>query len=249
MGKMDIYRIGIISLLLCNFLPCSLYAAQTPLTQRYIGLSTGPTWYRVGQTQTVWLQPGFANTYAAATPVQTLARGEIFAGIQHAFTNWGIGQFGLAIAANSSAKAQGEVWETGDPLFNNFTYTYRVSNVSILAKTKWFYEKLHDLYLPYVSAGVGIACTRSYGYAMNTLIFEALPISNFQNHLVTAFTYTLGLGIHKVITSHWQIGMGYEWSDWGQSALGNASGQTNGGTIKLNQLHTQQLQFTFNYFI
>lgn len=226
-----------------------LYAAPPSTLNKFISLSAGPAWYHAGRTQTISLQPDYANTYAAATPLQTLARGEVFLGVQHTLPLPAIAQFGLAVTANSAAKLQGEIWETADPLFNNFTYQYHVSNVSILAKTKWLLDGLNTSLLPYFSVGCGIAINNSYGYSMSPLIFEALTVPGFQHHQETTFTYTLGVGVHKILNLHWQLGIGYEWSDWGHSALGAAPGQSIGTGVNLNHIETQQLQFILNYLI
>ena len=84
---------------------------------------------------------------------------------------------------------------------------------------------------------------------MGPLIFEALTVPGFQHHQETTFTYTLGVGVHKILNLHWQLEIGYEWSDWGHSALSAAPGQSIGTGINLNHIETQQLQFILNYLI
>jgi hypothetical protein len=212
----------------------------------FISFSLGPAWYHAGHSQTIWLQPNYANTYAASTPIQTLMSGELFLGQQQAFNQAAI-QYGLAVVGNTSAYLHGEIWETVDPLFNNFTYQYHVANISILAKTKWLFQGLSTSLFPYLSLGLGVAMNRSYGFSMTPVIFEAVSSPDFLNQRETALTYTLGIGIHKILNPHWQFGIGYERHDWGQSALGATSTQTMGSGISLPHLVTQQLQFTLNY--
>ena len=224
-----------------------LHANSADTLNKFIAFSIGPGWYEAGYTQTVWSQSNYANTYAAQHSLQALTRGELFLGMQRTFISSLITQLGLDVAINAPASLQGKIWETADPVFDNFTYHYKVSNVTMLAKTKWLATHFNPRYLPYLSAACGIAINKSYSFTMQPLIFEALPVPGFQNQQEASFTYTLGAGVHRVLTSHWQLGMGYEWSDWGRSSLGTAPGQTVGNGLRLNHLITQQLQFTLNY--
>ncbi|HAT8718368.1 TPA: porin family protein, partial [Legionella pneumophila] len=62
-----------------------------------------------------------------------------------------------------------------------------------------------------------------------------------------AFTYTLGAGVQKSISEHWQLGVGYEFADWGKSELGRASGQTLNEGLKLNHLYTNGVVLNLTY--
>lgn len=79
------------------------------------------------------------------------------------------------------------------------------------------------------------------------MIFEALPNPNFADHTKTAFTYTLGVGVQKAFNDHWQVGIGYEFADWGKSKLGRASGQTMNSGLALNHLYTNGILFNLTY--
>ena len=230
------------ALLLCCLLP-----GLSTATSNVIALSAGPAWYRAGKTQTLSLQPQFANTYKATTPDQRLTSGELFLGLQRSFSNLGFGQLGVTIATSSAAKLRGHIWEAADPEFDNFTYQYTISHVHVAMKTKWLLNRWHDTVLPYVSASLGVALNKASNFSMTPLIFESLTIPGFQSNQNTALTYTLGLGVHIVLNAHWQLGIGYELSDWGNASLRKAPGQTINSGLSLNALFTQQLQFTLNY--
>lgn len=230
--------------LYCLMSSCAL--ALSP-TSKIIAFSGGPAWYHAGHTQTISLQPNYANTYAAITPTQVLASGELFLGIQRPFTGKAFWQLGLALAASSEARLQGDIWETADPAFDNFTYQYETTHAHLALKTKWLFRCVDSTLLPYLSGSLGVATNQSHRFSMSPLIFEVLPVPGFQNHQETAFTYTLGVGVHKVLNPQWQVGMGYEFADWGRSSLSRAPGQTVGHGLGLNHLETQQLQFVINY--
>jgi len=66
----------------------------------------------------------------------------------------------------------------------------------------------------------------AYSFNNTPTIFEALPNANFSSNTETAFTYTLGAGVQRVINQHWQVGIGYEFADWGKSKLSRAPVQT-----------------------
>ena len=71
--------------------------------------------------------------------------------------------------------------------------------------------------------------------------------NNFAAYTQTSFTYTLGAGIQKILTNHWQVGLGYEFADWGQSRLNRASEQTIGQGLSLSHLYTNGLVFNLTY--
>jgi hypothetical protein len=51
----------------------------------------------------------------------------------------------------------------------------------------------------------------------------------------------------KPLNDHWTIGMGYEFTDWGKSQLGAASGQTSGEGLILNHVYVNQLLFSLSF--
>ena len=209
--------------------------------------SIGPAWYRAGQSQTIWLQPDFSTRYVANMLQHTLTTGEVFLGLQGDFASQGLGQLGLAVVTATSARLQGDIWEVADPNFDNFVYQYKVAHTHLAAKTKWLFNHWSATVFPYLSASLGIAWNNSYDFATQALIFEALPVAGFQAQRKTALTYTLGVGVQKVFTRHWQLGIGYEFNDWGSSALGPIPEQGLNSGLSLSHLYLQQLQCTISY--
>lgn len=74
-------------------------------------------------------------------------------------------------------------------------------------------------------------------------------MSNFASNTTTAFTYTLGAGVQRHLNPHWQVGIGYEFSDWGSSQLNRASGQTLNSGLLLSHLYTNELLFNLTYSV
>lgn len=209
-------------------------------------VSAGPVWARGGETQTFYLAPEIEKTYAARISTNALASGELFVGIQKTWSSQWLGQLGLAAATTGNAKLQGVIWDDADPEFNNHSYQYKIRNSRIAVKGKLLLDKGYWL-MPWVSASLGVGFNRAHDFTNTPLIFEALPNPNFTNHTKTAFTYTLGAGVQKSISEHWQLGVGYEFADWGKSELGRASGQTLNEGLKLNHLYTNGVVLNLTY--
>lgn len=157
-----------------------------------------------------------------------------------------LGQLGLAAATTGNAKLQGVIWDDADPQFDNYSYQYKVRNTRVAVKGKLLLDKGYWL-IPWVSASLGVGFNRAHDFTNTPLIFEALPNSNFTNHTKTTFTYTLGTGVQKPIGEHWQLGVGYEFADWGKSELGRAFGQAMSSGLALNHLYTNGVLFNLTY--
>ena len=209
-------------------------------------IAAGPIWARGGETQTFYLAPEIEKTYAARKPTNALASGELFVGIQKALASQWLGQLGLAAATTGNAKLQGVIWDDADPQFDNYSYQYKVRNTRVAVKGKLLLDKGYWL-MPWVSASLGVGFNRAHEYSNAPLIFEALPNPNFADHTKTAFTYTLGAGVQKAFNDHWQVGIGYEFADWGKSELGRADMQTMNSGLALNHLYTNGVLLNLTY--
>ncbi|RMX21650.1 porin family protein [Legionella jordanis] len=209
-------------------------------------IAAGPVWARGGETQTFFLAPEIEKTYAARKSTNVLASGELFVGIQKTWSSQWLGQLGLAAATTGNAKLQGVIWDDADPEFNNHSYQYKIRNSRIAVKGKLLLDKGYWL-MPWVSASLGVGFNRAHEYSNAPLIFEALPNPNFADHTKTAFTYTLGAGVQKAFNDHWQVGIGYEFADWGKSELGRADMQTMNSGLALNHLYTNGVLLNLTY--
>lgn len=238
---------AVASLLISDALAGTM-ATSAPIKEwRLVGsVSAGPVWVRDSDTQTFYLTPEIEKTYAASKSTQDLAAGELFLGMQKALSSQWLGQLGLAVAAMDTTRLQGEIWDDADPEFNNLSYQYKVRTSRIALKGKLVLDKGYWL-MPWVAGSLGVGFNRAYDFTNTPLIFEALPNSNFSNQRTTAFTYTLGAGVQKALNQHWQIGVGYEFADWGKSGLGRAPGQTMNSGLKLNHLYTSGVLFNLTY--
>lgn len=230
---------------LLGFLP--LMACANPTDNHYIvSLSLGPTWAYVGESQTFYLAPEIEKTYAANKKHTVLAEGEIFLGMQKPCYCQSQAQLGLALAATTPANASGNIWDDADPTFNNYTYHYRIQHSHIALKGKWLAQPMKG-FIPWMSASLGVGFNHAYSFNNTPIIFEAVQNPNFASNTQTTITYTLGIGVQKTLNCHWQIGMAYEFSDWGKSQLDVAPGQAFKSGLTLQHLYTNGLLFNFTY--
>lgn len=209
-------------------------------------LSMGPSWEKAGQAQTLDLAPGIEKTYTANKPSNTLIDSELFLGVQKSLPESLQGQIGLALAATSAASLSGDIWDDADPQFNNYIYQYKIQHTHIALKGKLLADWGWGI-LPWISGSAGVGFNHSYGFTNTPTIYEAIAAPNFESYTMTAFTYTLGIGIQKPLTKNWQIGAGYEFANWGKSKLGTASDETTGQTLSLSNLYTHSFLLNVSY--
>ena len=157
-----------------------------------------------------------------------------------------LGQIGLAFVAADNATLRGNIWDDANPVFDNYTYQYKVKHEHIAVKGKllgdwgWFV-------MPWISGSIGIGFNRAYDFTNTPTIFQAVPNANFTGNTMDVFTYTLGIGLQRALTKNWQLGLSYEFADWGKSQLSAAPGQTIGSGLKLSHLYTSGLLFNITY--
>lgn len=215
---------------------------------RVMTLSGGPAWSTSGNSQTFFLQPDIEKTYAATRDIRAIAMGEFFVGLQHSVSPNFLGQVGIAVAATSSTRLQGDIWDDADPNLNNFYYSYKIRHTHLALKGKLLADAGQWIQ-PYITGSLGAGFNRASDFSMTPKIFEAIPTPAFRDNTTMAFTYTLGIGLQKSLNDNWQFGVGYEFADWGKSKLSRAPGQTVNSGLHLNHLYTNELQFSLSYVV
>ena len=243
------FFIGALSLsLFTNF---TLAGTMGPLTKpaswNWVGtISAGPVWENEGNSQTFYLAPNILKTYTANQLTNTLFDGELFLGMQKILTQTLDLQLGLAVAGTSNAPLSGMIWDDASPQFNNHTYHYTIQHTQVAVKGKLLANAGYWL-VPWISGSIGAGFNRASDFTNTPTIFEALPNPNFASHTHTSFAYTLGAGVQKALDYHWQLGVGYEFTDWGKSNLSPAAGQTRNDGLILGHFYTNGLMFSLTY--
>lgn len=237
------------SLLSANALAGSMGPVRAQPDWAWVGtFSAGPVWEDGGSTQTFYLAPGIEKTYAANRSTTALFDGEFFLGVQKALTHTIQGQLGLAVAGTNSATLSGMIWDDADPIFDNYTYDYKIQHTHVAVKGKLLADMGYWL-TPWLSGSLGVGFNNAHAFQNAPTLFEAVANPNFASHTETAFTYTVGAGVQKALNAHWQVGVGYEFADWGKSHLGRAEGQTQNNGLSLNHLYTNGLMFNLSYIV
>jgi len=229
-----------------TFADTTAAAAGNPDWTWVTTLSVGPAWESAGNTQTFYLTPEIEKSYVANKSTKTLLDGEVFLGIQKALSQNMQGQLGVAVAATSDANLSGVIWDDADPEFDNFTYNYKIQHTHVALKGKLLAEA-GLWFTPWLSGSLGVGFNRAYSFNNEPIIWEAVKTPNFSSHTQVAFTYTIGVGIQKALDKHYQIGLGYEFADWGKSQLGRAAEQTLNQGLTLNHLYTSAVLLNLTY--
>ena len=213
-------------------------------------LSLGSAWVNPHPTETMAANPLVTSTYAGASNSQAVFDGEIFLALQRAINRNFLGQAGVAVAVMSSAQLKGDIVNTMSHYNEDFLYAYDVSHTHLALKGKILIEP-EDIINPYVSGSLGVAFNQANHYTStpNHSTVSSTPL--FEANTTTAFTYTVGAGIQTDINATWQVGLGYEFSDWGMSALAAAPGQRVGTGLQLNHLYSNAflLNLTYSNFL
>lgn len=248
------FRTNII-LISCVLISSSTLAAAltSPSSDNHfvVGISGGPTWVTGNQTQTINLQPDITKTYTGNNQSSPIPSAEFFAGWQKAFFSMHqpvIGQLGVSFVDTGDTTLSGNVWEDGDPAFNNFNYTYKVNHMHVAIKGRLIGNYNTPL-KPYISASAGVGCNRAHNFVITPTVSGEVAAPGFQSNTTTTFTYTLGIGLQMNITSQLQAAIGYEFADWGKVQLSRAPGQTMNQGPTLNHLYGNEVQLSLFYVI
>ena len=222
-----------------------IFEGEIPIVwSSIITLSGGPAWSSPGQNQTLYPQFPFPqfNNYYYNTPTKILGAGEVFFGLQRIIYPGMTGELGLGLAGASNANPTGTVNVNGVPNVSTFKYTVQHARAEFKGKLIANSYKLQ----PYVSGSLGVGWNFSGNYNATTAFPLFYPAPGFADQTTLAFSYTLGLGVQTLIAPNWQVGMGYEFADWGKNTLGFDQGSQIAGP-GLSHLYTNQLLFSLSY--
>lgn len=212
----------------------------------FVSISAGPEWGMTPGAQTLTLAPDIVKTYVPSTLTQAIAEGEVYLGLRRALRNNIDGQLGLAFMATSHATLPGYILDDGLSQFNNYSYQYKLQHDHVAVKGKLLWQTQKYL-MPWVAASLGVGWNKAYGFTNTPLISQAVVMPNFNSNTTTAFTYTLGVGVQHALANNLQIGLGYEFADWGQNQLNPAFAQTLGNGLNLSYFYTNGLMFNVTY--
>ncbi|MES2218721.1 MAG: hypothetical protein V4501_09955 [Pseudomonadota bacterium] len=223
------------------------FAEIKPLLANYvITLSGFQGWESANAKQTLFLNSEIVKAYVSNPSVQAYGTGELFVGLYQPVSKLLEWQYGLALGVNGNTRITGSIWDDDNVKFNNYSYNYLVRSTSISLKTKLLTD-IGMAFIPWVSARIGVGFNQAHDFTSSPTLFEALPTPGFSSYTTVAFTYAIGIGAQLPITDNWEVGVGYEFSNWGKSQLGRAPGQTQGSGPVLNQLYASSVLLNLSY--
>jgi opacity protein-like surface antigen len=219
-------------LLLCTAPAALAFGEFQPI----MTISAGPAWENNGDPKTINVSPTIEQRYTVDDGNSTLAQGEIFfaSGFDIAPT-WHM-NFGLALGAVDVATISGHVIENGTDVG---TYSYKVSHLRGVAKDQVLFD-FGSPFKPWASFSVGASFNNAYHYRS-----DVEP--TFRSEIMPAFTYSLGIGFQYAFSEHFQIGMGYEFTDWGLNELDEPRDFPGNDYLSSQHFYTNALMFNFAY--
>ncbi len=206
----------------------------------------GPAWENAGQTQTFYLAPRVKKTYAADNKTNTITQASLFFGVQkHLFSKISA-QIGVTVATASDATLTGEIWDDANPKFNNLSYKYTVQATRIAAKGTLLFDN-NLIVIPWINGSIGTSYNNFHNFTNAPLIYQVVVNPNFEPYTSQSFTYGFGAGCQRKLSDNWQIGAGYEFTDWGHGRFLKSSNQTTYNTISISHYYTNGLIFNLSY--
>lgn len=227
------------SLLLLSLLASSAHALDlSPYT--YVGTASGGiAWEGAGETQTLEVVPGLASRYKSNRETRMPGVGEIFVGGQYQSDKDWDAQFGIAYGMVSTTTMEGHIYNGG----NDGLYNYRLQQSRLAAKAKILGD-VGTMLQNWVSFSMGATFYKAYDFD-NTSLTTTMP--NFDDNTGTAFSFSAGIGMQYIISPNWQIGLGYEFTDWGTTYLGKAPGQVTDKQLEVDNFYTNGLIITLSF--
>jgi opacity protein-like surface antigen len=215
-------------------------------------LTSGVATARVGQTQTLTQANDFSSYHYAANGShfsQILWGG--FMGTEFpVYPQWdlavGVGYYQPSnFSSGNGVLTQGIDARSSD----QYIYSYKAKSQQLLAEVKLLWSA-QERFHPYISAGLGAAFNRAYGYTTNVPPFVTFT-PEFTSHSTTAFSYSLGAGVDMDIHKNWRVGVGYRFSDLGKVGLGSGDIDVIPFSPVLSQQHlyAQEVMAQLSYLI
>lgn len=219
---------------------------ETKTSAPVVTLSLGPGWTAPGNSRTFNLQSDIKKTYNVTNSGNAFPAGELFLAWQAPIGFNLLFQIGVEGETAQSAQLTGTIWEDADPNFNNYNYSYNVSHSQIAVKGKLLSD-VNMVIQPYISASIGYGRNKAHGFRISPKIYQEIPAPFFTDGSVDALNYAFGIGIQKAINPSFQVGVGYEFANFGKAQLSPAAGQTVNGGLSALHVFANQLLFSATY--
>ena len=151
-----------------------------------------------GKPQNIAIQDMVGNTYTTSNGNNgnlMVGAGYLFNGPQNKFFNnkfYNL-DYGLNLFYLAPSIVKGNVLQ--EQTFNNFTYSYKVTNIPIYALTKFTIKTKSERYHLTVDAGVGPNFVITSNYQETPLASGYVPDNAFTGHTKTTLSAMIGVGL------------------------------------------------------
>lgn len=209
-----------------------------------ITLSGGMGWANAGQNQYLYpFPPPYYQYFTYSSDTSSMASGELFFGLQRPVSSTTLAELGLGIAGMTDATVAGFVDVNG--AVDAYAYSYQVNHSRVQLKGRLIAYTMQPLQ-PYISASLGVAFNNAHNYRP-VLLNPNLPYPlQFVSNTTVAFPYTVGVGMQTILSPHWLLALGYQFSDLGKSYL-NGDGQYLTKGLRLTHFYTNEALMSISY--
>lgn len=195
--------------------------------------------------------PGFPDDRYHADHSDSAGQYSGFAGYQwrSASETW-LPAYSLSLqyTYTNSIKIDGFIYVNDLPEAKNFNYQYKISQHLPLAKLKLDLYRWQQ-FMPFVSAGAGVALNRVYDYVEGPIPGATLMQrrDSFSSHNKTQFAGSLGAGFDFDLNDKAQLSLGYELSYYGKAQTGSGQNVLSGYHLN-NKLNSNAVVLQGLYF-
>lgn len=134
-----------------------------------------------------------------------------------------------------------------------YRYNYTFESQQLLAVAKVL-ATTHQIFHPYVFAGIGAAFNQSGNYNAYTSESGSINLTpTFHSNTQTKFSYALGVGVDTNVNKHVRLGLGYRFTDMGEASLGKGQVVANnyafptGFTLRMPHVYANQIIAQLSY--
>lgn len=133
------------------------------------------------------------------------------------------------------AQYQGDVWELGSPVFNNYSFSIKCQNYALMYEGDLVLNTIVNTIKPFLTAGIGVqvAHGRYDDYAKPGIpVYTEYHLDNLAVNMV----YEFGFGVMKRLQDHYQLSLSYRYfgSDDNQVRSGQGRGILNSISMPSN---------------
>jgi len=225
-------------------------ASATPMFNPIVTLGAGASIEQVGRSQSYQPLDICSYHYQANASSATRFLGSIFFGSELSLptTLPLLMDIGLEYNQSSTFTANGTLTQGADSISaNTYAYRYHVQSQQVLIDGKLQWNVFQKFYL-YGLVGLGLAINDVHAYQTNVpMFYEYTPA--YSSHRQTNFSYSVGAGIGMPVMDRWRIGLGYRFTDLGQSNLGkgNINSIPIANTLKQSHLYANEIVAELTY--